>query len=119
MQDDSNDLFANMPSEPARQPAAPEEKTARAPAPVPESHPAPAQAQAEGSGGYDASAIRVLEGLEPDTVTTLTGVLAELSGSTLIYIGRSGAFYDTLSPNLLHLERTHCAPPDEIEKPKA
>ena len=67
MQDDSNDLFANMPSEPARQPAAPEEKTARAPAPVPESHPAPAQvqAQAEGSGGYDASAIRVLEGLEP------------------------------------------------------
>ena len=61
----------------------------------------------------------VLEGLEPDTVTTLTGVLAELSDSTLIYIGRSGAFYDTLSPNLLHLERTHCAPPDEIEKPKA
>ena len=61
----------------------------------------------------------VLEGLEPDTVTTLIGVLAELSDSTLIYIGRSGAFYDTLSPNLLHLERTHCAPPDEIEKPKA
>ncbi|MBC7152627.1 MAG: ABC transporter ATP-binding protein/permease [Rhizobium sp.] len=50
----------------------------------------------------------VLEGLEPDTVTTLTGVLAELSGSTLIYIGRSGAFYDTLSPNLLHLERISC-----------
>ena len=61
----------------------------------------------------------VLEGLEPDTVTTLTGVLAELSGSTLIYIGRSGAFYDTLSPNLLHLERTHCAPPDEMADPKA
>ncbi len=61
----------------------------------------------------------VLEGLEPDTVTTLSGVLAELSGSTLIYIGRSGAFYDTLSPNLLHLERNHCAPPDEIDKPKA
>lgn len=50
----------------------------------------------------------VLEGLEPDTVTTLTGVLAELSDSTLIYIGRSGAFYDTLSPNLLHLERISC-----------
>ncbi len=50
----------------------------------------------------------VLEGLEPDTVTTLSGVLAELSGSTLIYIGRSGAFYDTLSPNLLHLERISC-----------
>lgn len=60
----------------------------------------------------------VLEGLEPDTVTRLSGVLAELSGSTLIYIGRSGAFYDALTPNLLHLERTHCAPPDEIEKPK-
>ena len=59
----------------------------------------------------------VLEGLEPDTVATLSGVLAELSGSTLIYIGRSGAFYDTLSPNLLHLERTHCAPPQDAPKP--
>lgn len=59
----------------------------------------------------------VLEGLEPDTVATLSGVLAELSGSTLIYIGRSGAFYDTLSPNLLHLERTHCAPPPDAAKP--
>lgn len=59
----------------------------------------------------------VLEGLEPDTVSTLSGVLAELSGSTLIYIGRSGAFYDTLSPNLLHLERTHCAPPQDAAKP--
>ncbi|MCA1970479.1 MAG: ABC transporter ATP-binding protein/permease [Rhizobium sp.] len=60
----------------------------------------------------------VLEGLEPDTVTKLSGVLAELSGSTLIYIGRSGAFYDALTPSLLHLERTHCAPPDEINKAK-
>lgn len=59
----------------------------------------------------------VLEGLEPDTVATLSGVLAELSGSTLIYIGRSGAFYDTLSPNLLHLERTHCAPPQDAPRP--
>lgn len=50
----------------------------------------------------------VLEGLEPDTVATLSGVLAELSGSTLIYIGRSGAFYDSLTPNLLHLERISC-----------
>lgn len=55
----------------------------------------------------------VLEGLEPDTVTRLSGVLAELSGSTLVYIGRSGAFYDTLSPNLLHLERIHCEPRQE------
>ncbi len=59
----------------------------------------------------------VLEGLEPDTVATLSAVMAELSGSTLIYIGRSGAFYDTLSPNLLHLERTHCAPPQDAPKP--
>ncbi|MGX5720179.1 DNA topoisomerase IV subunit B [Shinella zoogloeoides] len=66
MQDDNNDLFANMPSEPARQPAAAEEKPVPTPAPAPaaESAPAPA-ALAEGSGGYDASAIRVLEGLEP------------------------------------------------------
>ena len=63
MQDDNNDLFANMPSEPARQPAATEEKAAPVPPPAPESRPAPIQA--EGSGGYDASAIRVLEGLEP------------------------------------------------------
>ena len=62
MQDDNNDLFATLPSEPARQPAAAEEKPA--PAPARESAPAPA-APAEGSGGYDASAIRVLEGLEP------------------------------------------------------
>lgn len=59
----------------------------------------------------------VLEGLEPDTVATLSAVMAELSSSTLIYIGRSGAFYDTLSPNLLHLERTHCAPPQDAPKP--
>ncbi|QRI65098.1 DNA topoisomerase IV subunit B [Shinella sp. PSBB067] len=58
MQDDNNDLFANMPSEPARQPAAPEES----PVPARETRAAP---PAEGSGGYDASAIRVLEGLEP------------------------------------------------------
>ncbi|MGD9481419.1 DNA topoisomerase IV subunit B [Shinella sp. G-2] len=60
MQDDNNDLFANMPSEPAREPAAPQEKPA--PAPAAEARPAP---PSEGTGGYDASAIRVLEGLEP------------------------------------------------------
>ena len=58
MQDDNNVLFATMPSEPARQPAAPEES----PVPARETRAAP---PAEGSGGYDASAIRVLEGLEP------------------------------------------------------
>ncbi|WP_337184695.1 DNA topoisomerase IV subunit B [Shinella sp.] len=58
MQDDNNDLFANVPPEPARQTAAPEER----PVPARQTRPAP---PAEGSGGYDASAIRVLEGLEP------------------------------------------------------
>ncbi len=62
MQDDNNDLFANLPSEPARQPAAPEEKRVAAAPPAAEPRPAP---PAEGTGGYDASAIRVLEGLEP------------------------------------------------------
>jgi topoisomerase-4 subunit B len=61
MQDDNNDLFANMPSEPVRQTAAPEEKPVTA-APAREARPAP---PSEGTGGYDASAIRVLEGLEP------------------------------------------------------
>ena len=56
MQDDSNDLFANMPS----QPATPVER----PAPEPVAKPRPAP-PADGTGGYDASAIRVLEGLEP------------------------------------------------------
>lgn len=62
MQDDNNDLFANMPSKPAEPAAAPVEKPAAA-APARETPPAPAQS--EGSGNYDASAIRVLEGLEP------------------------------------------------------
>ncbi|MGQ3214882.1 MAG: DNA topoisomerase IV subunit B [Shinella sp.] len=61
MQDD-NDLFANMPSKPAKQPAAPAEKpTPTVATPARE----PRQPISEGSGGYDASAIRVLEGLEP------------------------------------------------------
>ncbi|WP_439631024.1 DNA topoisomerase IV subunit B [Shinella sp.] len=61
MQDDSNDLFANVPPQTAAASPAPAEKPAAAP---------PREARAvqpisEGSGGYDASAIRVLEGLEP------------------------------------------------------
>jgi len=58
MQDDSNDLFAALPSQPAAERPAPDE------APVP-ARAAPPAASGEGSGGYDASAIRVLEGLEP------------------------------------------------------
>ena len=61
MQDDNNDLFANMPSEPARQPAAREDKPVAA-TPAAEPRPAP---PSDASGNYDASAIRVLEGLEP------------------------------------------------------
>ncbi|MCD1266464.1 DNA topoisomerase IV subunit B [Shinella sp. AETb1-6] len=58
MQDDSNDLFASLQSQPAPEPVAREEKPVpRATAPVP----APPAA----GGDYDASAIRVLEGLEP------------------------------------------------------
>ena len=55
MQDDSNDLFATLPSQPAAERPAPDE------APVP-ARAAPPAASGE---GYDASAIRVLEGLEP------------------------------------------------------
>jgi len=58
MQDDSNDLFAALPSQPAAERPAPDEAPVRARA-------APPAASGEGSGGYDASAIRVLEGLEP------------------------------------------------------
>lgn len=47
----------------------------------------------------------ILEGLEPDTVAILVGVLKEFTGSTLIYIGRSSAFIEALSPRLLHLEK--------------
>ncbi|HLP67227.1 MAG TPA: ABC transporter ATP-binding protein/permease [Rhizobium sp.] len=46
----------------------------------------------------------VLEGLEPETVERLSSIMNELQEATLIYIGRSGAFYDTMSPRLLHLE---------------
>jgi len=58
MQDDSNDLFAALPSQPAAERPAPDE----APAPARATPPA---TSGDGSGGYDASAIRVLEGLEP------------------------------------------------------
>lgn len=59
MQDDNNDLFASLPSQPAAEPPAPVDKPVAAP--VRETRPA----QSESPGDYDASAIRVLEGLEP------------------------------------------------------
>lgn len=45
----------------------------------------------------------VLEGLEPETQALLLDVLAGLTGSTLIYIGRSDAFSDRFSPKVFHL----------------
>lgn len=61
--DDNNDLFANIASTPKASPAAAEPQ----PAPtVPAAPPAPRPAApVTESGNYDASAIRVLEGLEP------------------------------------------------------
>lgn len=59
MQDDSNDLFASLPSQPAPEPVARDEK------PVPRAVAAPTPAPPAVGGDYDASAIRVLEGLEP------------------------------------------------------
>ncbi|MCD2182165.1 DNA topoisomerase IV subunit B [Rhizobium sp. GN54] len=66
--DDNNDLFANIDSTPKSAPAAAESRAApqapAAAAPVPSAAPRPASPAADG-GNYDASAIRVLEGLEP------------------------------------------------------
>jgi topoisomerase-4 subunit B len=59
MQDDSNDLFASLPSQPAPEPVARAEK------PVPRPAAAPVPVPPVAGGDYDASAIRVLEGLEP------------------------------------------------------
>jgi len=45
----------------------------------------------------------VLEGLEPETQALLLDVLAGLTGSTLLYIGRSDVFSDRFSPKVFHL----------------
>ncbi|MBD9372462.1 DNA topoisomerase IV subunit B [Rhizobium sp. ARZ01] len=64
--DDNNDLFANIASAPKPSPAAAEPQPAReAPPAPPASRPAPPATAAAEGGNYDASAIRVLEGLEP------------------------------------------------------
>ncbi|MBP1876174.1 DNA gyrase subunit B [Ensifer adhaerens] len=60
--DDSNDLFSAMPEQP--KPVAPEAAPAARAAPVPREEPRPAPKNS-GSDDYDASAIEVLEGLEP------------------------------------------------------
>ncbi len=43
----------------------------------------------------------VLEGLEPES--TLMALLATLSNSTMIYIGRSETYLETFNPRELHL----------------
>lgn len=48
----------------------------------------------------------VLEGLEPEMEERLAALLGEMTGATLVYIGRSAAFLAATHPRLLHLERT-------------
>ncbi|AYG67841.1 MULTISPECIES: ABC transporter ATP-binding protein/permease [unclassified Rhizobium] len=45
-----------------------------------------------------------LEGLEAEVQVKACALLAELAGATLIYIGRSEAFMQAMSPRLLHLQ---------------
>ncbi|KOF22421.1 DNA topoisomerase IV subunit B [Ensifer adhaerens] len=60
--DDSNDLFSAMPEQP--KPVVPDAAPVARAAPVPREEPRPAPKGSD-SGDYDASAIEVLEGLEP------------------------------------------------------
>lgn len=62
--DDNNDLFAQSDSTPKPTPAAAESRPVPSPAVAPAPAPRTAPTAAD-SGNYDASAIRVLEGLEP------------------------------------------------------
>lgn len=48
----------------------------------------------------------VLEGLEPETESRLTSVLAGMGETTLVYIGRSAAFSHATGATALHLEKT-------------
>jgi putative ATP-binding cassette transporter len=45
-----------------------------------------------------------LEGLEPDIQKRLVDLLSELKDTTMIYIGRSEAYLEVLSPRVLHLQ---------------
>jgi vitamin B12/bleomycin/antimicrobial peptide transport system ATP-binding/permease protein len=53
----------------------------------------------------------VLEGLEPETEARLAGLLGEMTGTTLLYIGRSAAFAAATGARLVHLERGGGATP--------
>jgi len=46
----------------------------------------------------------LLEGLEPETQASLVGVIEDLGDTGLLYIGRSQAFLEALSPRVVHLE---------------
>ncbi|NTJ44037.1 ABC transporter ATP-binding protein/permease [Agrobacterium larrymoorei] len=46
----------------------------------------------------------LLEGLEPDTIDRLTAVLSDMKDTAIIYIGRSEAVLQTMSPRVLHLD---------------
>ncbi|KAA3516788.1 ABC transporter ATP-binding protein/permease [Agrobacterium vitis] len=54
----------------------------------------------------------VLDGVEPETATILTGVMTQLEEATLIYIGRAQGFIDAVSPRILHLERMDVPVPE-------
>jgi putative ATP-binding cassette transporter len=45
-----------------------------------------------------------LEGLEPDIQKQLVSLLIELKDTTVIYIGRSEAYLEAMSPRVLHLQ---------------
>ncbi len=49
----------------------------------------------------------VLEGLEPEVRVLLIGVLEELEGTTLIYVGRSEDFANRFKPKIYHVAPLH------------
>jgi putative ATP-binding cassette transporter len=51
-----------------------------------------------------------LEGLEPDIQKRLVNLLGEMKDTTTVYIGRSEAYLELLSPRVLHLQAL--APPE-------
>jgi putative ATP-binding cassette transporter len=51
-----------------------------------------------------------LEGLEPDIQERFAGLLAELKDTTTIYIGRSEAYLQALSPRVIHLQALSTPP---------
>jgi vitamin B12/bleomycin/antimicrobial peptide transport system ATP-binding/permease protein len=51
-----------------------------------------------------------LEGLEPDIQERFAGLLTELKDTTTIYIGRSEAYLQALSPKVIHLQALSTPP---------